>query len=57
VGFEKGVRVVYRPILYDLMRQTHEELYHTRAWGLGALSSFCEEFRDYHRSRIEREST
>ncbi|KAF4231579.1 hypothetical protein CNMCM8980_005226 [Aspergillus fumigatiaffinis] len=56
VGFEKGVRVVYRPILFDLMRQTHEELaYHTRAWGVWTLLLFYEEFRDYHRSRVQKE--
>lgn len=56
VGFEKGVRVVYRPILFDLMRQTHEHLvYRRRAWDVPCLLCFCEEFRDYHRSRIKKE--
>ncbi|GFF94690.1 hypothetical protein IFM53868_07651 [Aspergillus udagawae] len=56
VGFEKGVRVIYRPILFDLMRQNHEKLVgRLRAWALGVGLLSYEEFRDYHRSRIEKE--
>ncbi|KAF7134050.1 hypothetical protein CNMCM5793_005630 [Aspergillus hiratsukae] len=56
VGFEKGVRVVYRPILFDLMRQTHEHLfYRRRVWGVSCLLTFFGEFREYHRNRVEME--
>ncbi|RHZ49715.1 hypothetical protein CDV55_102094 [Aspergillus turcosus] len=56
VGFEKGVRVVYRPILFDLMRQTHEHLfYRRRVWDASSLLNFDGEFREYHRNRVEME--